>query len=113
MAVGSKNVRRGVPLSVRITSEIHHKLVARAEADNKSITQTVERVLDLGFHEEQRLGGPSLYSLFLAATDIARSQAYAAGLSEEDFLKAKWAKDPKLVDRIADNFAGLVRMFGE
>lgn len=41
--------RRGVPLSVRITTEIHHKLVARAKADNKSITQTVERILELGF----------------------------------------------------------------
>lgn len=102
--------RRGVALSVRVSVENHERLVARAEADRESITRTVDRVLEMGFGEEHRLGGPTLYSIFRAAADIARSQCRAAGLTEDQFLRGEWADHPKLADRLADNFAALVRM---
>jgi hypothetical protein len=113
MLTPKKIQRRGVPLSVRIRADLHDRLTARAAADEKSMTQTVERMLDLGFLEDRRLGGPSLISLFLAASEIARSQSYAAGLSEEEFQAAHWAKNPKLIERIAENFSGLVRMMAD
>lgn len=108
-ATADKTDRRGVPLSVRIRKDLFVRLTARAAIDETSMTATVERMLDLAFNEDERFGGGAFVALFMAFADIARSQSLFAGLSEAEFLAGKWQQNPKLVDRIADNYAALTR----
>jgi hypothetical protein len=106
----SREAAATVDIKIRMKEPLRAKIEEAAKNHGVSMNAEMVSRLNNSFTEEQTLGGPSLLSLFLAAADIARSQSYAAGLNQEDFLKAKWVENPELVDRIADNFAALVRM---
>jgi len=45
MAVRRQPQRRGIPLSMRIARDLHDEIAALAEAENESMTRTVERLL--------------------------------------------------------------------
>ena len=110
MAASSREASATVDIKIRMKEPLRAKIEEAAKNHGVSMNAEMVSRLDQSFIEEQSLGGPSLHSVFLAAADMARSQSYAAGLNLEDFLKAKWVQNPELVEKIADNFADLVRM---
>jgi hypothetical protein len=87
--------RRGTPLSVRIASDIHKRITARAAQADQSVTNAVERALLLGLEKQREWDrdAPSLASLFDGMTDVAR--AHPAWLSDAtvfEHVRHEWLK---------------------
>jgi hypothetical protein len=104
--------RRGVPLSVRVAKPIYDELrAAQEKADDKSLTQTVERLLNQALRDERRAGDLLSQVLELRyGRDVARVLLGVATALETEGVRAflateghgpegRWPKHPYAFDR--------------
>lgn len=103
--------RRRVPTAMRITPDLRDKIVARAEATGRSITQEMEMLLEQGLRDEdafkgtvarmygRQFGGVLLVlarAMYLAGSESLRGRESLrtprAGVAEE--VVAGWLREP-------------------
>jgi hypothetical protein len=102
----SATKRRGTPLSVRIASDLHDRIVRRAAEADQSVTDAVERALLLGLERqrewqwEQSVSYASLNSLFEVLTGIVRDNP-------------KWLDDDAIFAEIKKTFIAAIEVFFE
>jgi hypothetical protein len=114
MQTKEERERRGVPLSVRIAKSTHDELSRLARAGDKSVTQTVERLLERALRDEQLSAdilepvlalkfGPDVARVLLAIGEAMASVAASAFLTKatnEDLRRGHyWRTDPWSYDQ--------------
>jgi len=110
-----KGIQRGRPpktageakraqFNTRLRPRLKLALETAAQENRRSVSEEVEFRLEWSFAEMERLGGPTVFSTFLAMVDIAKSQAA--------YRDVDWMRDRATFDIVLEEWSGLwTRLF--
>jgi hypothetical protein len=101
--------RRRVPMAMRITPELRDKLVARAEATGRSITQEMELLLEQGLRDEDAFKGTiaRMYGRQFAGVLLVLAQA--VHLAGSQSLRSRESRRNPRIGVSADVVSGWLR----